>query len=324
MIKLFFGSSPDIVKRAARKEIKKDFPKQDESNFVSFNMAVTPLKELAEECSFLSLGTEKKCVLAYDCAFLGESKTKYKYAKDDDPDALLAYLNDPIFETDLYLLVYNASLAKKSEMVDAIKKNGYIKEMLVPEPNEWIAYAERYLGGRGVKIERRAAAELVRRVNGDFGVFLNELAKLDAYAAGEPIRYEAVGNLVTKLEEDDAFAIGNALIKGNNAGAIEAYKKAKKNGAEEVRLINMLTSQLLYLDEVRFLDGLGYDSAAIARQLGGSPKRADIALSNLYYLRPEALDDALEGLYYCQRAILRGEVAPDYAFSLFLTRIQMK
>ncbi|MBQ9457297.1 MAG: DNA polymerase III subunit delta [Bacilli bacterium] len=324
MIKLFFGSSPEIVKRLAKKEIKKDFPHQDESNFVSFNMAVTPLKELAEECSFLSLGTEKKCVLAYDCAFLGESKTKPKFAKDDDPNALLDYLLNPIFETDLYLLVYNGALAKKSDFIDAIKKNGYIKECLVPETKEWIAYAERYLGGRGVKIEQKAAAELVRRVNGDFGVFLNELAKLEAYSAGEPIRVEAVANLVTKLEEDDAFAIGNALIRGNNGAAIEAYRKAKKNGADEVRLINMLSSQLLYLDQVRFLDEMGFDSVAISRQLGGSPKRAEIAQNNLYYLRRGALEEALEGLYQCQRSILRGEVAPDYAFSLFLTRLQMR
>ena len=33
-------------------------------------MAMSTLNELADECSFLPLGTERKCVLAADCAFL--------------------------------------------------------------------------------------------------------------------------------------------------------------------------------------------------------------------------------------------------------------
>ena len=324
MIKLYYSASPDIAKRAARRDIKKDYPNPDESSFVSFNMAVTPLKELAEECSFLSLGVEKKCVLAYDCAFLGKSKTKPKFAKDDKPEELLAYLNDPIYETDLYLLVYNEALDDKSEFVQAIKKNGYIKEVLIPPTPEWVAYAERYLGGRGVSIERNAASELVRRVGGDFGVFLNELAKLEAYSNGEPIRLQAVKNLVTKAEEDDAFAIGNALVRGNNAGALEAYRIAKRGGADEVRLINMLSSQLLYLDEVRFLDAIGYDVNGIAKELGGSPKRAEIALSNLYAIQQGALEQTVEELYQCQRSILRGEVPPELAFQLFLTRASLR
>ena len=48
----------------AKKMIAKDFPTRDETNYVSLNMAVTPIKELAEECEFLPLGADRKCVLA--------------------------------------------------------------------------------------------------------------------------------------------------------------------------------------------------------------------------------------------------------------------
>ena len=324
MIKLYYSSSPDLAKRAARRDIKKEYPVLDESSFVSFNMAVTPLRDLAEECSYLSLGVEKKAVLAYDCAFLGKSKTKPKYQKDDKPQALLDYLQNPIYETDLYLLVYNAELDEKSEMVQAIKKNGFVKEVLIPAPGDWVSYAEKYLASKGVSIEKRASQELVRRVNNDFGAFTNELDKLAAYANGEMVRYEAVASLVTKLEEDDAFAIGNALVRGNNGNAIEAYKKAKKTGADEIRLINMLAGQLLYLDQVRFLDGVGYDVNMIARELGGSPKRAEIALSNLYGIPTKALEEALEGLYETEKNILSGLVPADFAFSLYLTNTKLK
>ena len=320
MIRLYYSSSPDLAKRAARRDIKKDFPNLDDSNFVSFNMKVSPLKDLAEECSFLSLGSERKCVLAYDCFFLAKSKAKAKFGKEDNPAALLEYLSNPIYETDLYLLVYSPELDDKSEMVAAIKKNGFIKEVLIPSTDDWVAYAIKYLGGRGISIERKAAAEVVRRVNQDFGVFTNELDKLIAYSGGEPISYQAVTKIVTKLEEDDAFAIGNAIIKGKNEDAIEAYRKAKRNGAEEVRLINMVASQLLYLDQVSFLDSIGYNANMIARELGGSPKRAEIARSNLYGLKQGKLERLLEDLYQTQKKILSGEIAPELGFSLFLAR----
>lgn len=324
MIKLYYSSSPDLAKRAARRDIKKDFPNPDEQSFVSFNMANTLLSDLAEECSFLSLGTEKKCVLAYDCSFLAKSKSKPKFAKDDKPEALLSYLRNPIYETDLYLLVYSPELDPKSEFVQAIKANGYIKEVLIPSQDQWINYAETYLSSKGVSIEKRAAQELVRRVNNEFGIFVNELDKLVAYSAGEPIRYESVVAIVTKLEEDDAFAIGNALIKGKNDAALSIYKKSRIGGGDEIRLINTLAGQLLYLDQVRFLDAIGYNANMIARELGGSPKRAEIALSNLYGVKAEALENMIEDLYQTERKILAGLIPPDYAFSLFLTRAKLR
>ena len=323
MIRLYYSSSPDLAKRAARRDLKKDYPNPDETNFVSFNMAVTPLRDLAEECSYLSLGVEKKAVLAYDCFFLEKSKSKPKYQKDDKPEALLEYLEHPIYETDLYLLVYADALDDKSEMVEAIKKTGFVKEVLIPSPQDWVDYAEKYLGSRGVSISRKASAELVHRVGNDFGIFSQELDKLVAYANGEAVSYEAVLRIVTKNEEDDAFAIGNALVRGDTGKAIEEYKKAKRGGADEIRLINMLAGQILYLDEVRFLSSIGYDAPMIARELGGSPKRAEIAFRNLYGMTAEAIEKTLEDLYQTEHQILNGEAPPELSFSLFLARAKL-
>ena len=324
VIKLFYSSSPDLAKRAARREIKKDFPETDESNFVSFNMANTMLRDLAQECSFLALGTEKKCVLAYDCAFLAKSKNKIKFAKDDKPEALLDYLNNPIFETDLYLLVYSDALDEKSPYVQAIKKNGFIKEVLIPPAKDWVEYANKYFASKNLKIQPEAASELVKRDIADFGVFLNDLAKLEAYANGEPISLNAVKKLVTPLEEENVFAISNALTKGDNAAALEAYKKAKVFGADEIRMINMLYNQLVFLDEVRFLDGKGLSTFAIAKELGTSPNRVEMAVYNLYRVSSAALSNALESLYKIESDILHGNLDPSYGFTLFLASVDMR
>lgn len=323
MIKLFYSASPDLAKRAARREIKKDYPNLDESNFVSFNMATSLLKDLAQECSFLSLGSEKKCVLAYDCAFLGKSKTKPKFAKEDNPSALLDYLNNPIYETDLYLLVYNEGLDSKSDFVKAITKNGFIKEVLIPAPGEWVEYVGKYYEARKMKIQREAAQELVRRDNADFGVFLNDLAKLEAYANGETITLDAVKRLVTPLEEENVFALSNALTKGDNGAALEAYQKAKVFGMDEIRMINMLYNQFAFLDQVRFLDARGFSSQGIAKELATSPKRVEVALYNLYKIRGDKLEKTIEELYELEKDILHGNLDPVYGFTLFLTKAEL-
>ncbi len=323
MIKLFYSASPDLAKRAARREIKKDYPNLDESNFVSFNMATSMLKDLAQECSFLSLGSEKKCVLAYDCAFLGKSKTKPKFAKEDNPSALLDYLNNPIYETDLYLLVYNEGLDSKSDFVKAITKNGFIKEVLIPAPGEWVEYVGKYYESRNMKIQREAAIELVRRDNADFGVFLNDLAKLEAYANGETITLDAVKRLVTPLEEENVFALSNALTKGDNGAALEAYQKAKVFGMDEIRMINMLYNQFAFLDQVRFLDARGFSSQGIAKELATSPKRVEVALYNLYKIRGDKLEKTIEQLYELEKDILHGDLDPVYGFTLFLTKAEL-
>jgi len=318
MILLLYSVDPQMARHIAMKSIRKDFPKRDELNYVSFNMTVTRLNELADECQFLPLGTERKCILASNCLFLAKTKTKYKLDKDDSPDRLLGYLKNPNSFIDLYLLVPAEAVDEKNPLIKAIMNTGQIKGIPLPKPQEWIDYANKYLNAKGCPIDYDAAKELVTRVDGDYGRFINELDKLVSYASGEKISLKAIKMLVAPKVEEDTFAMSNALTGGNVAKAMSIYKDLKNHSVDEIRLINTLASQFIFMDEVRYLDDRGSSSYDIARELGTSPKRVEVTLRNLYGTKAESISRILEELYQTEKDILTGKVSPEFGFSRFL------
>ena len=67
VIYLVYSEESELARRSALKILKKEFPERDEFNYISLNMAVSPLKDLADECSYLTLGVDRKAVFAEDC-----------------------------------------------------------------------------------------------------------------------------------------------------------------------------------------------------------------------------------------------------------------
>ena len=314
MINLIYSVEPEMARRTALKMIKKDFPTRDETNFISFNMVVSSIEELAEECRAFSLMSNRKAILAENCAFLAKNG-KTKKNKLEGFSALLEYCKHPNEEIDLYLVVYSGELDSKNEIVMAIAETGYTKEIPMPSPQEWIAYTKRYIQKNGSNIEDDAAEELIKRIDGDYGRFLCELAKLDAFASGSTISRRDIVNLVSPRLEEDTFELSNMLLKGNIEGALKVYADLKKHSNDEVALLNMLSSQFRFLDEVQYLSRMGKNKFDIASELKASPGRVGICLKNLREMRPNATRRMLERLYRCQKGILTGKVNAEFAFS---------
>ena len=323
MILLLYSVDPQMARHIADKSIRKDFPVKDECNYVSLNMAVTPVNELAEECSFLPLGTERKCVLASNCLFLAKSKTKYKYASGDGPEKLLEYCRNPNAFIDLYLLCPAESVDEKNEIVKAIATTGSVKGIPLPKPAEWIEYAKKYCSAKGSPIDYEAAQELVFRVDNDYGRFLNEMDKLLAYANGEPITKAIVTRMVPPKEEDDIFQMSNALARNDVSKAFAVYKDLKAHSMDEIRIINILTNQFVFMDEVRFLSARGSSAMDIAQELGANPKRVEITMRGLYQVKSDGITKILEELYKTEKSILSGEADPSFAFTRFLANYKI-
>ncbi len=323
MITVLYSLDPMMARHIAMKAIRKDYPERDEFNYVRFNMAETTLNGLADECNFLPLGTDKKCILASDCAFLAKTKTKYKFQEGDSIDRLLAYCKSPSAYIDLFLLVHSDSVDEKNPLIKAISVTGAVKGIPIPKEEEWIEYASRYFRAKGESIDPDAAKELVKRVDGNYGRFVSELDKLNSYANGENIRLDSIKILVSPKEEDDAFALSNALVRNEVKKAMRIYRDLKAHSTEEVRLTNMLASQFVFLDEVRYLDAKGLSSNQIASELGTSPKRVEVSLRNMYRIKPEVFPRILDELYECQKSILTGQCDGEFAFMRFLANFDI-
>ena len=314
-----------MAKRACARLVKKILPERNEWNYISFNMEVTLLRDLAYECEAPSFMSEKKVVVADDCAFLAKSKTKYKYLSEDDPDALKRYVDHPSDSTELFLLVYSEKLDEKNDIVALLQMRGAIKQVAIPKREEFASYAGKFLTSRGVSIDETALNELIDRTSSDYGVFANELEKYALYAGqGGRIGLNDVRLLTPPKLEEDSFAMSNALLRNDVGRAIAIYNDLKFFGFDEIRLISMLANQFRFLEQVYFLDEKGFPARAIAEELGCKPMRVEISLRNLSRVRRNALEEISEALYQADKDILTGRADMKFAFLRFLANFDLR
>ncbi len=315
MIKLYLSSQARLALDMAKRFLNKNYPERDETNFASFNMAVTTVKELAAECESLSLFAERKAVLALDCFFLG--KGKYKLLAEDSLDPLLSYLKNPNPNVDLILLVYG-ELDQKNELVKAIQEQGEVKEIKDPSDEELLANAKQRLAKAGGEFLPGAAEELIARIGGDYARYCNEFEKILIFANGGNVSKEEVKALVSPKLEDDTFAMSNALLKGDVALAFSIYHDLKVVKTEEVMLLSMLAKSFQFMEEVSYLSNHGLSSSGIASQLKANPYRVKITLNNLYSVDERKLPLILEQIYQTSLSILSGKEESQFAFERFL------
>jgi DNA polymerase-3 subunit delta len=314
-----------MVKGALKKLMQTSCPNPDAMNYVSFDLGVTPLLDVANECLSLPLGYDKKTVVAENCFFLEKSRSKPKYLKGDDPKAFLAYLQNPDPAIDLYLLVYSDSLDEKERFLPSSFSFDGARINPVSEfsKEQWHDYIARFFEKRNVAIEPMAINEIQNRIAGDYARFLNEGQKLVAYSNGEKITKAVVESLVSEPLEDDAFRLSNALTRGDVKNAIRIYQDLRVFSAEPISLIHLLANQFRFLNEVRYLQSSGLGSSQISGALQCSSMRVSIALDNLRRMGEDSLNNALDGLYDCEVSILTGKCDPDMAFSLYLANFTL-
>ena len=312
-----------MVKGALKKLMAASCPHPDPMNFVSLDLGVHLVKEVADECLALPLGYDKKTVVAENCFFLEKTRSKPKYQKGDDPKALLDYLGNPDPSIDLYLLVYSDSLDEKGDFFKAIfAADGHVNPVSEFTKEQWHDYIARFFAKRGIPIDNLAIGEIEDRIEGDYARFLNEGQKLAAYSGGAPITKSDVEALVSEPLEDDAFKLGNALSRGDVKNALRIYRDLQVFSAEPVALIRLLANQFRFLNEVRFLQSSGLSNSQIAGALQSSQMRVNIALDNLRKMSEESINNAIDGLYECEKSIFLGR-EPGLAFTLYLTNFSL-
>ncbi|MGM9813584.1 MAG: DNA polymerase III subunit delta [Candidatus Enteromonas sp.] len=332
VIYLVYSEEPELARRSAMKLLKKEFPVRDETNYINLNFTTSSIKEIVDEVSFLPLGAESKAVFVENCTFLVKpgrakpgtgSRKKKEKTVDADLAALAEYCKSPHANITLYLVAYSKDLDESNPVYQAVKNTGKICPALVPPRAGWIDFAQKFLKKYGSELNAEAAGEVVDRVDGDYGRFLGELAKLSIYANGEPVSTKTVETLVSRKLEDDTFVLSNALLKNDVASALSIYHDLNVHNVDEVRLLNTLASQIRFMDLVSFLHNAGMNKDSIARELSANPGRVGYTLASLRSVNPPSLKKILEGIYQTEKAILSGEEQPRFAFERFLANFQI-
>ena len=239
MIYLISGRQNIRLKSQMKSIVKKSLSEIDAINFVKHDASYTLVQEIVDDANYLPLGYEHKAVVVDNPYFLLKEKGRNKIESDQNYQELIDYINHPDESCDLIFLVNTTDneINKKSEIYQAIEKNGQIIALSEPKENEWQQVVAHYFKEKwpNVVIDNDAIQELARRTEGDYASLFNNGSKLALYT--EHIRYDDVTLMVTRPLEENAFLLFNYLIDNKNMEAVALYRDLKSNNVEPVTLI---------------------------------------------------------------------------------------
>ena len=198
--------------------------------------------------------------------------------KADDVKAVAAYLADPTPTAVLTLVA--GELRKDAAITKVIAKHGEVLAYDVDRKKivEWIV---QQFSGHGVKVDRDFCRTLVDAVvpdgqDPDLHHLANEVAKLSTYAAGEPLEWATVRDLVVPFGEIPSFALTDAWGARDLAGALAAAESTFERESSPrrdiaPRLVGALARHLARLEECRSLLAEGSSTQEIASRLKRHP-----------------------------------------------------
>ena len=320
MIYLISGKQNIRLKSQMKSIVKKSLGEIDAINFVKHDASYTLVQEIVDEANYLPLGYDHKAVVVDNPYFLLKEKGRNKIESEQNYQELIDYINHPDEGCDLIFLVNtsDSDIDKKSEIYQAIEKNGQVIALSEPKENEWSQVVAHYFKEKwpNVTIDNDAVQELARRTEGDYASLFNNGSKLALYT--DHIRFDDVTLMVTRPLEENAFLLFNYLLDNKNIEAVSLYRDLKSSNVEPVTLISMIANQFRLLNRVSYLNKKRYDNDAIAQELNINPIRAKILRKNSMVISQNAINKTLEDLYQLDFNIKSGLVDRFYSFELFL------
>ena len=320
MIYLVSGKQNIRLKSQMKSIVKKSLGEIDAINFVKHDATYTLVQEIVDDANYLPLGYDHKAVVVDNPYFLLKEKGRNKIESDQNYQELIDYINHPDESCDLIFLVNtsDSDIDKKSEIYQAIEKNGQVIALTEPKENEWHQVVAHYFKEKwpNVVVDNDAIQELARRTEGDYASLFNNGSKLALYT--DHIRFDDVTLMVTRPLEENSFLLFNYLIDNKNIEAVSLYRDLKSSNVEPVTLISMIANQFRLLNRVSYLNKKHYDNDQIAQELNINPIRAKILRKNSMVISQKAINQTLEDLYQLDLNIKSGLVDRFYSFELFL------
>jgi DNA polymerase-3 subunit delta len=219
--------------------------------------------------------TDRRVVLIRDLAAL-----------DGEPDAVVAYANDPPGAS--HLIIRAPELDKRRKLHQALLKAGRVLEFRVAGPQDGSRVAgqvEAMAVERGFEIEREAALMLAEVCGGDFYRIATELEKIGAWCGGDggaTVTAEMLREVATGSAVLSGWEVASALLRRERGAALAALHRLLEAGDEPLRLLGGLAYRARSILQARAMmeQGTPAGSAVRAARLWGEdPRQAAAGVS---------------------------------------------
>ncbi|MBI2867833.1 MAG: DNA polymerase III subunit delta [Chloroflexi bacterium] len=185
--------------------------------------------------------------------------------------------------------------------------------------NAWIQAGAQ---GMGLALGPGVVRLLAILIGGNLRLMREELAKLQAYAAGRPVRQEDVRLLSATAKESSIFSLVDAVIEGQPAKALRLVQQLQEQGEKVPGMLVMLTRQVRTLLLARELMAKGIDQDEMAARLGLANAYAfEKALEQAKRYRSERLRAFYRKLLDADLSIKTGRLDEGLALDLLVAEL---
>ena len=252
-------------------------------------MRESTIEEVLEEINTYSLFENLKIVICENCLFLSsETKKDNNYNIDLLIDYLEKSNNDNIL-----IFTLNDEIDERKKIVKTIKKNVNIIKCDKLNENELFNFIKKRLNKTNFQMED--IFTFIDRCDNDLQIIVNELNKLMFYKINERyITKEDVIKLVPKRQEDNIFALVDAIVSKDTKQTFELYEMITSYfGEEPTKIIVMVANQFRLMLQSKILFNNGLSESDIAKSLKVHPYRVKLALQKSRNLSIDTLSNYL-------------------------------
>lgn len=167
--------------------------------------------------------------------------------------------------------------------------------------------------------------ELIRRTNADYGLMMGNVEKLELLAyQSKRIKRDDVMGLVPQSLDENVFDLITAVLKRNQAKALDIYQQLLETNHEPLQLNALLVSQFRLLIQIKVLSKRGLSQGTLASRLKVHPYRVKLGMQTARRFQMNDLVRAYLGLIRCEKALKTTSREPELLFQLFMLQFAKK
>lgn len=259
MIYLICGTDQEFsLNKEVKKNLKNELGEQNEFNVTKFDLNLTSIEAILDECSNAPIFEDKKGVVVNNASIFTSS------FKDEKKIDLLQRFFKNFPDYLCLIFVYPGHVDEKNPIFKIVNTIGRIVSIEDIKENDWPIVIGQLLNKFEIDITDDAKNEFINRTSGDVNRVIREVSKLKTY--GGSITFETVCNLIDKPLEENMFGMVDAILNGDCESALKIYNDLVFQGQELVPLVSALATQFRFLYQVKYLHENGLNNNEIADQ----------------------------------------------------------
>jgi DNA polymerase-3 subunit delta len=220
------------------------------------------------------------------------------------------------------LVIFHAPYAKLDErkaITKEIMKHAEVENCTPLKQTDLKGWTERQLGKQGLSIDGDALNELLKRVENNTEVLVNEMKKLLLYAEGERrVDIDTIRRLITKNVEDNVYEITNNLLDNNRSKALTIYKDLIMHSEDPLRILGILVNKYREILHTKLLLEQQKSKAEIADFFNASSGRTYYIMKNARSVKKDVVIEHLNTLERIDYEIKTGKIDKKVALELFI------